>query len=395
VPLDHLNVIDGGHSSVRLVPETLGGSAMKISRLARDGQNKSLWSKAYSITSSFCKYFLAARPPPFPVLTVPFLFDPISKCPPSSCGTLHQPMQSPIAIDLHWGGRPRAIASALLRSSGFVALIDPGPATTLETLRRQLERQGLRISDLNAILLTHIHLDHAAATGALVRENPRLIVYVHERGAAHMMDPGKLLDSASRLYGEDLQRLFGEFLPVPPENLRTMNGGERISLGSRQLHVLYTPGHASHHVTYFDPLDSTAFVGDTTGISIDGNPFVLPVTPPPDLSIELWDASLDAIAGLHPKRLFLTHFSFSDNPAVHIESYRRRLHRWHDTSAKLFDSNVDDSVAMHRFSKEVAAEAAQFLSPEDLAHYLHNGALDLSWLGLARYHRKRAKAPAQ
>jgi len=303
-------------------------------------------------------------------------------------------MQS-IVIDLHWGGRSRAIASALLRSPGFAALIDPGPASTLETLRQQLERQGLRIPDLNAILLTHIHLDHAAATGALVRENPRLTVYVHERGAAHMMDPGKLLDSASRLYGQDLQRLFGEFLSVPPENLRALSGGETISLGSRKLHVLYTPGHASHHVTYFDPVDSTAFVGDTTGISIDGNPFVLPVTPPPDISIELWDASLDAIAGLHPKRLFLTHFSFSDNPGAHIESYRRRLHRWHNISAKLFESNVDDSVAMHRFSKEVAAEAAQFLSPEDLGHYLYNGALGLSWLGLARYHRKRAEASAQ
>ena len=108
-----------------------------------------------------------------------------------------------------------------------------------------------------------------------------------------------------------MERQFGVFLPVPAENLQVLEGGETIHLSTRQLRVLYTPGHASHHITFFDPHESLAFVGDTTGIAINGHPFVLPVTPPPDISFELWDASLDAIAGLHPNRLFLTHFSFS------------------------------------------------------------------------------------
>jgi len=295
-------------------------------------------------------------------------------------------------IDLNWAGHPRSIASALLRSQHHAALVDPGPASTLPTLREQLEQHGVTVSDLNAIFLTHIHLDHAAATGALVRENPHLKVYVHSRGMAHMIDPSRLLQSASRLYGQDLQTLFGEFLPVPAANLNPLEGGESLTLGSHQLQVIYTPGHASHHVTYFESMDGVAFVGDTAGVSINGHSFVLPVTPPPDISIELWDSSLELIAGLHPKRLFLTHFAFSDNPLLHIANYRERLHRWRDLSAGILARTPDDPAAMHRFAKETAAEAAQFLSPDELSHYVFNGALNLSWLGLARYHRKRAEA---
>jgi glyoxylase-like metal-dependent hydrolase (beta-lactamase superfamily II) len=304
-------------------------------------------------------------------------------------------VHSTTALDLQWVGHPRSIASALLRSQQEAALVDPGPASTLDILREQLGHHGLRVSDLSAVFLTHIHLDHAGATGALVGENPQLKVYVHSRGAAHLANPSKLLQSASRLYGENLKPLYGEFLPVPAANIQSLQGGETITLGARQLQVLYTPGHASHHVSYFDPADGVAFVGDTAGISINGHSFVLPVTPPPDISIELWDDSLDAIAGLHPKELFLTHFSFADNPAVHIAGYRERLHRWRDLSASLLARDLEDSDAMHRFAQEVGAEAAQFLSPDELSHYLFNGALNLSWVGLSRYHRKRNQAPVQ
>lgn len=304
-------------------------------------------------------------------------------------------MNPPVAIDLVWAGHRHSIASALLRSENHVALVDPGPASTLPTLTEQLAQHGLSISDLNTILLTHIHLDHAGATGALVRENPRLKVYVHSRGVPHMIDPATLLKSAGRLYGDEMGRLFGEFLPVPASNLQSLEGGELITLGSRQLQVLYTPGHASHHVTYFDLTHHIAFVGDTAGISINGHPFILPATPPPDISIELWDESLDAIAGLHPQRLFLTHFSFSEDPARHIASYRERLHRWRDLSADILARNLDESACVHRFAQEIAAEAAQFLSPAEISDYLFSGALHLSWLGLARYHRKRAEALKQ
>lgn len=297
-------------------------------------------------------------------------------------------------LDLKWTGQPRCIATALLRSEHFAAVIDPGPGSTLGTLREQLALHDLRVADLNAILLTHIHLDHAGGTGALVRENPALQVYVHARGAAHMIDPAKLLDSAGRLYGQEMQKLFGDFLAVPESNLQILQGGETVKLGSKELRVLYTPGHASHHVTYFDPSERVAYVGDTAGICIEGNPFILPATPPPDISLELWTASLESIAQLRPRRLFLTHFGYADQPEVHLSAYRERLQHWGALSAEILARGQEQSEAMRAFGRAVAAEAAEFLSPTELSHYVFNGALQLSWLGLERYHRKRAEAKA-
>src|SRR5271157_450190 len=150
-------------------------------------------------------------------------------------------MTPTIPLDLHWAGHPRSIAAALLRWGDCVALVDPGPSSTIANLREQLAVHGVRIGDLDALFLTHIHLDHAGACGSLVHENPRLRVYVHSRGAPHMADPRKLLESARRLYGDAMQRLYGEVLPVPQSNLHILEGGETLSLGSRQLAVLYTP----------------------------------------------------------------------------------------------------------------------------------------------------------
>src|SRR4029077_18818541 len=162
--------------------------------------------------------------------------------------TIFPPMNSIVSLDLDWQGRPRAIASALLLPQDFRALVDPGPASTIENLREQLAVHHCSLGDLQAIFWTHIHLDHAGATGSLVQENPHLQVYVHVRGADHMADPSNLLASAQRLYGNDMRRLFGDFLPVPKKNLHVLKGGETLSFGARELQVLYTPGHASHHV---------------------------------------------------------------------------------------------------------------------------------------------------
>src|ERR1700682_3861856 len=145
------------------------------------------------------------------------------------------------ALDLNWTGRPHSVAAALLAAGGHHAIIDPGPASTLETLRAELRSRGLSIADLEAIFLTHIHLDHAGATGSLVRENPHRRAYVHQRGAFHMADPSVLLASAGRLWADELPRLFGETLPVPEQNIHILEGGETVSLGERHLEVLYTP----------------------------------------------------------------------------------------------------------------------------------------------------------
>jgi glyoxylase-like metal-dependent hydrolase (beta-lactamase superfamily II) len=295
-------------------------------------------------------------------------------------------------IDLLWTGRPRSIATALIRDGDFAALVDPGPSSSLPRLREQLEQLGSGVDELQAIFLTHIHLDHAGATGSLVKENPGLRVYVHANGAAHLVDPRKLLESSGRLFGADRERLFGDFLAVPESNLRILAGGEVIAAGSRELRVLYTPGHASHHVTYYEPQEGVAFVGDTAGICVQGDSFVLPAMPPPDVSMELWDASLDLISGLNAQKLFLTHFGFSQRVGQHIDSFRRRLHLWNEIAQELVNKKMDGAEAVRNFSEQVLEEAARYLPAEELAHYAFNGALPHSWSGLERYHRKKLLA---
>ena len=252
----------------------------------------------------------------------------------------------------------------------------------------------LRVSDLNYIFLTHIHLDHAAATGSLVKENPNLRVFVHSRGAVHMADPTILLHSAGRLYGEKMEILFGECLPVPESRLEVLHGGEVLPLESSTLQVVYTPGHASHHVTYFEPVHGTAFVGDTTGICIEGHPLVLPAAPPPDIDLDLWSSSLNAIEQLQPRNLFLTHFGFSHKPAHHLATYRIRLRLWSDIAGKILAAGTEENTALQEFARQVFQEAEPFLAPEEAQHYKYNGQLPLSWMGLSRYHRKRVVAPA-
>lgn len=295
-------------------------------------------------------------------------------------------------LDDHWMGRPSSIATALLESDGHRAIVDPGPGSTLDTLRKELGAHGVSVNDLDAILLTHIHLDHAGSSGALVKENPRVAVYVHKLGAPHMMDPAKLLASAARLWPDNLDELFGEALPVAESNLRILEGGETITLGSRKIEVAYTPGHASHHVSYFDNVEGVAFVGDTTGIRIEGHSYVMPATPPPDIDLRLWDSSFGTILERKPKRLFLTHFGFSENPAAHIAQFRERLHRWMETTEKILQTAESDSRAMDSFMAAMRAEIGEHLPAEELEQYVATAGLNLSFLGLARHARKRAQA---
>jgi glyoxylase-like metal-dependent hydrolase (beta-lactamase superfamily II) len=294
-------------------------------------------------------------------------------------------------LDNQWMGHARSIAAALLESEGLRAIVDPGPGSTLETLRKQLQARGLSVRNLDALLLTHIHLDHAGASGALVRENPRLAVYVHKNGAPHMADPSKLLASALRLWPNELQQLFGETLPVPAENLRILEGGETLPLGSGKLEVVYTPGHASHHVSYFDHDQGVAFVGDTTGVRIEGHSYVMPATPPPDIDLEIWENSFAAILERKPARLFLTHFGFSGNPGEHVLLFRERLHKWAGMARNSMRSASDESVALASFMAATRAEIADHLPAKEVEHYVFSAGLNLSFLGLARYLRRQAQ----
>jgi len=196
------------------------------------------------------------------------------------------------------------------------ALIDPGPSSSIDTVLA-----GLEGGRPEAVFLTHIHLDHAGATGTLVERFPDLRVYVHEVGAPHLIDPERLLRSARRLYGDEMDRLWGEVRPVPEENVTVLGGGEAID----GLGVIYTPGHAFHHVVYLDEDSGDAFVGDVGGVLIPPTAEVWIPTPPPDIDVELWRASIVALEEREPQRLLLTHFGAVEDPARHLDAARTEL----------------------------------------------------------------------
>jgi glyoxylase-like metal-dependent hydrolase (beta-lactamase superfamily II) len=292
-------------------------------------------------------------------------------------------------VDLNFLGVPRVIATAVLHGSGGAALIDPGPSSTLPVLRAALERAGLSMRDVTALVLTHIHLDHAGASGTLVRENPALRVYVHEKGAPHMVNPEKLIASATRLYGDDMDRLWGEFLPVPAEAIVTLKGGERIEAGGRALDVAYTPGHASHHVSYFTRDTGIAFVGDTAGIRLRPDAIVLPPTPPPDVDIEQWRESLVKISAWQPETLFLTHFGPSSPMAPHLSELIDHLELASEWVKASLARDESDEAREAWFADQVRNHLRRRMGDGDAQAYEVAGRFDLSWRGLARYWRKR------
>lgn len=293
-------------------------------------------------------------------------------------------------IDLEHQGNAQVIAACLLTGNGKAAIVDPGPTSALPTLKRKLLQHGLGIAHLDAILLTHIHLDHAGATGTLVAENPRLRVFVHEFGAIHMARPERLLASAQRLYGDKMEKLWGEFRAVPQENLNALKGGERVRTAGRELEVEYTPGHASHHVSYFDASTGLAFVGDTAGIRIANRPFIVPPTPPPDIDLYAWGKSLDLIRARKPARLFLTHFGVAEPADAHLQELRERLTSWAERVRKTLEGGEDDAARARQFSESVLAEMSAQLGEQDAVRYAKGAGLELCWMGLARYWRKRA-----
>lgn len=295
-------------------------------------------------------------------------------------------------IDLEHLDYPKRIGCGVLEGESRVALVDPGPTTTLPELEQGLKTRGLSIDNIEALLLTHIHLDHAGASGTLVRRNPKIRVYVHERGARHMYSPEKLISSATRLYQENMERFWGEVAAVPKGNLEILHGGETIAVAGRKLEVVYTPGHASHHVSYFDQSTGIAYVGDATGERQYNNAYVMPATPPPDISLDQIEASLKKIEERKPVRLFLTHFGPSDNWEEHLAQYRERIAEWAKTVRVSVELGEDDAERMAEFIEGVIREMSFTIPKETLGHYLEVGSVKLCWLGLKRHWQKQQEA---
>ena len=275
------------------------------------------------------------------------------------------------AIDVMHLGRDRVICCWQVGD----VLIDPGPSSTLPALLAALGDERPR-----ALYLTHIHLDHAGASGSLVRRWPDLQVYVHERGAPHMINPEKLMASASRLYGEDMDRRWGEMVPVPEANVHVLRGGEELDGG---FEVAYTPGHASHHVSYLHHESGTAFVGDVGGVRIPPSPLALPPTPPPDIDLELWRSSIDLVSGWRPRQLAMTHFGAAEDVQEQLAQVSRRLDEW-----GAFARDHDEAGFIEAITEEIsnasdtgtAASFIQAAPPEQL------------YAGLRRYWDKKADA---
>jgi glyoxylase-like metal-dependent hydrolase (beta-lactamase superfamily II) len=272
-------------------------------------------------------------------------------------------------VDLGFGGREHAVGVYVVETDDGPALFDTGPTSTLPALEAGLAAQGTTLGELRHVLLSHIHLDHAGAVGTIVRAHPHLTVWVSEVGAPHLVDPSRLERSARRIYGEAFDPLWGELAPVPEANLRIATGDV---LGWE---AFPTVGHASHHVSY--ARDGVVLAGDAAGVRIPGSGYVQPVSPPPDIDIEAWHATTEAIRIRKPKRLALIHFGVHDDVEAHLDALDRELDVW--------AARVRDGLDEAEFVAAGRADAG-----EDADTYDAVAPFWQSWHGLRRYWDTRA-----
>ena len=285
-------------------------------------------------------------------------------------------MAVPQLIDLHHQTE-RVIAAYLLVTADGLALFDCGPSTCVDTLKAGLAERGLELTDIRHLLLSHIHLDHAGAAGALVREHPALRVHVSEVGAPHLVDPSRLERSARRLFGDAFDVLFGEVAPVPEANVEVAGG--RVA----GLECFPAPGHASHHVCYLHE-DGTLYAGDAAGVRIMPGRYAQPVCPPPDLDVEGWFRTFEEIERQQPERLALVHFGVVDSPAEHLAIVRQELAKWSERCEQGLDEQAWIGAAHRDLEAAVGADEAAF--------WQRAAPLWQSYLGIKRYWDKKLQA---
>jgi glyoxylase-like metal-dependent hydrolase (beta-lactamase superfamily II) len=267
-------------------------------------------------------------------------------------------------IDLHFAEREQAIGVYLVDTADGPALFDCGPTSTLPALKVGLAAHGLALTDVRHLLLSHIHLDHAGASGPLVREHPGLTVWVSEVGAPHLVDPSRLERSARRLYGDVFDALWGELAPVPSTNVRVAEGDVLA------WECFPTRGHASHHVSYFR--DGILLAGDAAGVRMPGSSYVLPVSPPPDVDVDAWHQSAAAIRARDPRCLALIHFGVHSDVASHLDRLESELDRW--------AARVRDGMGQEEFVEAALADAG-----DEAEAYDRVAPFWQSWQGMRRY----------
>jgi glyoxylase-like metal-dependent hydrolase (beta-lactamase superfamily II) len=285
---------------------------------------------------------------------------------------------TPQPLDLLHLGDPRRIGAYLLETDDGLALFDCGPASCVPALRAALADRGVELDDVQHLLLSHIHLDHAGAAGVLVREHPGLTVHVSEIGLPHVVDPTRLETSARRLYGDAFDELWGELAPVPAGNVRAV-GDTVVGLA-----CFPTIGHASHHVSYLHE-DGTLYSGDAAGVRIEPGRFVYAPTPPPEVDLEAWERTLDELGRREARRLALIHFGVFEDVEEHLERLRSTMHEWGARVAH----GMDEATFVAAARADVAsAEPGEADAYDRAAPYWH------CYLGLERYWRKREEAAA-
>ena len=302
---------------------------------------------------------------------------------------LVQDLSGVFLLDTRHGGLQGTVGSYLLPGpDGTFALIESGPASTLPTLLAGIQEAGFEPQNLSDVLVTHIHLDHAGAAGTLARAYGAT-VWVFESGAPHLVDPSRLLSSARRIYGDEMEALWGAVEGVPEAQVRALKNGDTFELFGHAVRVLATPGHASSHVSYL--LDGkTMFTGDAAAIKLPGSAVVRPATAPPEIDLEAWDRSLDAMHDAAPERLLLTHFGEVRDVAAHLERVRERTHAWAAEVLAGLQAGEDDAALVSRISRVSEAELeADGASAEAKVRHRTTSNDEMSAAGLKRYWQKR------
>ena len=289
-------------------------------------------------------------------------------------------------IDLNFLGTERVIASFLLVGEGSAAIVEAGPTTCLEHLQSGLKANGVSPEDVNRVLLTHIHLDHAGASGHLAELLPNATFYVHELGYPHLADPSKLVKSATRIYGERMEELWGETRPVPEERLVILGDGEEVEVAGGRLVAHDTPGHAYHHLAYLEPDSGSLFAGDVAGIRLPGQSYVRPPTPPPEIDVEAWVRSIEKIRKISPRTLHPTHFGGYDDVERHLSELEQRLQDW----LLFVEGRSNEGASREEISEELrikgdAEMLAEGAAPEESEHYDLAGNYEMLTAGILRY----------
>ncbi|MFW6183218.1 MAG: MBL fold metallo-hydrolase [Chloroflexota bacterium] len=289
-------------------------------------------------------------------------------------------------IDLKFQGVPQAVACYLVQGPEGWLLVETGPMSTLPQLRQELARRGVSETQLDAVLVTHIHLDHAGAAGWWAQHG--VAVYVHHVGAPHLIDPSRLWRSAGRIYGDQMEMLWGEAAPAPQENVVTLEDGDVVQVAGLTLTALDTPGHAWHHHVY--RLGEIAFSGDAAGVRVPGSNWVSLPAPPPELDLEAWNKTLDRLEAEQLQALYLTHFGRVDDVGPHLRQLREMMEaaagfvREQMERGKEREQIVEAYVAWNRERALAAGMPA-----DDFAKYEAANPLFMSVDGLLRYWRKQ------